>query len=185
MKVFIQWATDPKSEPEEFDSSDWNNLPKKPEPAGPQTIDNVKGWVQSLSCMGITFKADHYSISENLRGYPAGTIKITFWNDSGDDEDNIHAGVWIMQDMKLREIEGIKKWVPNLYEERYYSPNVQKKMKDDGITPIFCSGRLVKLHNYSDFIPPDESITKHGVLISESLLAEYELQKDHLYREWV
>jgi len=186
MKVFVQWATDPVSRPDEIDSSNWNTLPKKSDPTNTTPIiDSTKGWIQSMSIMGITFKADHYSISENPNGYPTGTIKVTFWNNSGDIEDNIHAGVWIIQDLQLRDINGVKKWIPNLTEERYYSPNLQKKLKDDGTLPIYCSGRLVKIHNYSDFIPPDETITRHGVLVNESLLAEMELEKDHHYREWV
>ncbi len=182
MKIFIQWATDPKSEPEEVDSSDWNTLPKKRDPTGTTPIiDKSKGWIQSLSVMGITFKSDHYSISENPAGYQAGSIKVTFWNDSGTNEDNKHAGIWYMQTLTLRDGQ----WQPRLWEERFYSPRLQTKLLTDGTLPIFCGTRKVRISNYTDFVPPVEADTRHGVQINDLLNTEYELEKDHSYKEWV
>lgn len=186
MKVFIQWATDPISRSEQIDSSEWDSLPKKRDPTGTNPIiDNLKGWIQSMSVMGITITADHYSINENPPGYPIGSITVTFWNDSGIDEDKKHAAKWYFQPLKLREIDGVQKWVPNSWEERFYSPRLQQKLIDDKIIPIFANGRKVKINNYSDFIPTDETKTRHGVMLSDSLNAEYQLEKIHFYREWV
>lgn len=186
MKIFVQHATNPKSEPQQFDSSDWKNLPKKADPTGHDAVINsAKGWIQSISCMGKTFKADHYAIAENPPGYPVGTIKITFWNDSDPDEDERHAGIWYMQKMKLEKINGRQKWCPNLWEERFYSEGMIQKLTDDGTLPIYCGTRLVKIHKFSDFVKPPEDVTRHGVLIDEALYEEYEKEKDHSYREWI
>jgi len=183
MKIFVQYATDPVSRHEELDSSEWKNLPKKAEPIGPQVIDSIKGWIQSISILGITFKADHYAIAENPKGYPIGSCTVTFWNDS-EPEDKNHAAIWYMQPLKLRKLEGIPKYIPRPYEERYYSDEMIERQTKDGTLPIFCAGREVKIHKFSDFVKPDESITRHGVLISKELLAQYEKEKDHDYREW-
>ncbi len=182
MKVFIQWANDPKSRPEEIDSTDWGTLPKKRDPTSTTpTIDSSKGWIQSMSIMGITFKADHYSISENPSGYPVGSIKVTFWNDSGTDEDKKHAAIWYMQSLTLRD----GKWHPRLWEERFYSPRLRTKLLADGTLPIFCGTREVSISNYADFVPPVEADTKHGVQLRDALNAEYESEKNHSYREWI
>lgn len=185
MKVFIQWATDPKSSPEEIDSSQWASLAKKMDPTGTRPmIDGTKGWIQSISVMGITFKADHYAISENPRGYPVGSISVTFWNDSDPDIEKRHGAIWYFQALKLRDVDGIQKWIPNSWEERFYSDTYLKEIVASGEAPIFCNGREVKLHKYAEFIAPDESITKHGVLLKDSLNEEFEAEKNHNYREW-
>jgi len=185
MKIFIQHATNPKSSPQELDSSEWKNIPKKDDPTGRNVIiDSSKGWIQSISVMGITFKADHYCIEERPAGYPADAIKITFWNDSDPDEDERHAGIWWIQSMSLRTLNGVQKWVPNMTEERYYSPNLIRQLTADGTLPIYCGTRKVKINKFADFVKPPEALTRHGVLIDPALYEEYEKEKDHNYREW-
>ena len=182
MNIFIQWETDPKTKPDQIDSDDWNMLPKKHDPTGTiPIIDGIKGWIQSMSIMGVTFKADHYSISKNPVGYSAGSIKVIFWNDSGTDEDMKHAGIWYMQNLSLKD----NKWQPRLWEERFYSPRLQTQLLANGTLPIFCGTRKVKISDYADFVPPAEDYTRHGVHIRDALNAEYDLEKDHSYREWV
>jgi len=110
MKIFIQHATDPKTRPEQLDSSEWANLPKKREPDGTEVIDSTKGWIQSLSVHGVTFKGDHYAILENTSGFAIGSIKVVMWNDDPTDRtpDEMLARERVFQPMRLRD----GKWIP-------------------------------------------------------------------------
>lgn len=181
MKIFVQHATDPISRPEELESSEWKNLPKKREPNGTETIDNTKGWIQSLSVNGVTFKGDHYAIVENPSGFAAGSIKVVFWNDDPQERtpDEMFARDWIFQPFKLDK----GKWVPPQSQIIYISDVMKQDWEGTKILPIINNGVRVPVKNYSEFVPPDDTLVRHGIWLGDTLHAEYEKEETHSYRE--
>ena len=181
MKIFIQWATDPKSSPEELDSSQWKNLPKRLEPDGTETIDNTKGWIQSLSVHGVTFKGDHCAIVENPQGFPVGSIKVIMWVDDQTDRipDEMFARERVFQPMILRK----GKWIPPQSEVIYITEVMKQDWEGRKILPIINNGITVPVKPFSDFIHPEDSLIRHGIWVSDNLNAEYEKEEMHSYRE--
>lgn len=181
MKIFVQDATNPKSAFQELDSTEWKNLPKKREPDGTETVDDTKGWIQSLSVHGVTFKADHYAIVENPSGFPRGSIKVVMWNDDPQERtpEETYVREWIFQPMKL--VKG--KWIPPQSIILYLSDIMKQDWEGRGILPIINNGVSVPVKPYSEFVPPDDSLIRHGVWVSEALNLEYEKEEMHSYRE--
>jgi len=171
------------SVPEKLDSSDWKNLKKKPEPDGTETIDSTKGWIQSLSVHGVTFKADHYTIVENPLGFPRGSIKVVMWNNDPQERtpEETYAREWIFQPMKLKN----NKWYPPQNQIVYISEIMKQDWEGRGILPLFTGRKQVTVKPYEDFITPEDSLIRHGVWVSEKLNLEYEKEELHNYRESV
>ncbi len=181
MKIFVQHATDPISRPQELDSSDWARLLKKDVPDGTEVIDTTKGWIQSLSVNGITFKGDHYAIVENPSGFPIGTIKVVFWNDDPQERtpDEVYAREWTFQPFVLRR----GKWIPPQTQVIYISDIMKQSWEGSKILPIINNGVRVPIKNYSEFVEPAAALVRHGVWLGTTLNADYEKEETHSYRE--
>ncbi len=166
MKVFIQWATDPLSlTPEIIDSSDWPNLPKKREPTDTSVIDGVKGWIHGISVFGRSHKADHVAIEENPTGHPAGSIKVTHWDDDPADRTSaeFHAKSFIYEPIKLSRT----KFMSQQFTEIWITDRMKNAMEQSGELPMFTQNHPVKVHAWADFVKPPEAVTLHGIWESD------------------
>lgn len=183
MKVCIQWATNPHSKFEIIDSKEWTNIPKKNEPHGTEVVNDIKGWIQSVCVYGVTFKADHYAIIENPRGYPIGSVKVVMWNDDPQERtpNETYAREWFFQPMKLKN----RKWIPPQNQIVYISEIMKQQWEGQGILPLFTGGTKVLVKPFSDFISPEESLIRHGVWLSNELNEVYERSESHSWREWL
>lgn len=183
MKVFVQHATDPKSNPEELDSSDWKNLTKKPEPNGTEIIDSTKGWIQSICVMGVTFKADHYAIVENPSGHPQGTIKVVQWFNDPEEltPDKFFAREWYFEPMKLVN----RKWICKQPQTLYVSENEEKRLIQIGYLPLNEDTIKCQVKRFIVFVKPEDALVRHGININDELNAEYVKEESHNYREWI
>ena len=77
MQVFIQWTRAHPRGWEEFDSSEWDSLPKRPAPVGEDVVDDNPGWPMAIRCGKIMLSGfDHYAVEDDGRA-----TRITVWSD--------------------------------------------------------------------------------------------------------
>jgi len=178
MKVLLQWT---KANPEgwvEFDLRDtpqlrraWERLAKKAEPTGNETLDNVEGWVFDINVQGIHFGgSDHYAVELVGSGADFG-LRITTWNDDPEDHP---VGTRVATRWTLLE---------PAFDPAVGQINTRQ-------TREFWADDLVRYPDalpYSQFVPPADAITRHGIWVSEQKLQEHLAVRGPVrgWREWI
>ncbi len=76
MKILLQSTLLTPGDWVEHDHTQWASLPKKAEPRGGETIDDVSGWCHAVNVQGRCFQADHYHVAPLIDG-----LRMTAWND--------------------------------------------------------------------------------------------------------
>ena len=183
MRVGFLHATDPAGEYEIIDSRDFASLSNRDEPpqdrdpvfdegntskvirfnGTPLTIDTTEGLCCHLNIHGIDFTGDHVAV-EHL----SDRVRVYSWNDDAGDYDTkeFSAAVWDFFPFESGKYPDQRKtwYLPTAYESALW---------ERGIIPQFtgdAEGNLqaVKILPWSDFIPPGESITRHGAWLLDS-----------------
>ena len=159
MKVYVKWTVDPKEQYEIIDSVDWDKLPKKKLPIGRELIDDEKGWIYEICIMGITYHADHYCVIDK-----PDYVKVIHWNDDPEDytPDQYWAREWKIYPMIIRK-DGKK--IPHIERISYNS------FESDA-------------RPYSEFIKPDEKITRHGIWVPNEMIKILDDPPPPKYTEW-
>ena len=133
--------------------------------------DNQPGWVFDLNIQGVCFTGDHYAV-ENLDDGSAG-VRVTVWNDDPDDwpPGTRHAHVW--EFFKLQ---------PDPENGGAYN-TVQKRTTYAEAQARFANWAGVR--PWSEFVPPPEAVTRHGVWVEDEKATELQAAAEHHgWREW-
>ena len=183
MKIQIQWALRNPQGWQQIDSSQWSRLPKRPIPKSGQLggKDNVKGWLRNISIQGITTEGqDHVAIEEVVIGLDTG-VKLTTWNDDPDD-------------YPIGERQGIVWTILPLAPD----PKLGMAINTQHSCIWYCEGarydRLAArppqnptVRPWSEFVPPPETVTRHGVWLEEKKFREHVMiapQSEWGWRHW-
>lgn len=177
MKVMIQWAKKTPDGWEQLDAKDWKHLPKKDKPKKGELggQDDSKGWVRNVNVQGITCEGyDHVAIEPITIGNDEG-VKMTVWNDDPDDahvdgfEDWVNepqAIVWtimpLASDPKLGMAINTRQSCKRYAQGERYNRLLAHPPQNTTVRP------------WTDFVPPSEEITRHGVWL------ENEKHQEHL-----
>jgi len=165
MKVFVYWATNPPTlEPTIIDSSEWKDLPKKPEPRNPSgtdVSDTTRGWLHSVSVFGRQFKSDHIAIEHNPAGHPTDSVKIYAWDDDEEERtpDEVSAKILVVEPAKPAG----KGWSAIQRMILYLPDKLKATMEGTTQLPMENQGIVVPVKTFEEFVKPDESITLHGI----------------------
>jgi len=148
-----------------MDSSRWALAPTKPLPNGDEVIDDLPGWPYQICLQGVTFQADHYAVEELENG----VVTVTYWND---DEEDYPEGEKFGSAWKF----GAN--CPRTSQVMYAQAEVAKRIPADRQNCIY--------KDWSDFTKPVESVTKHGVWVSDELNALHdEVRSTPNWRDWL
>lgn len=173
MKLCIQWSRMNPQDWEEMDSSEWASTPSKPAPVGREVLDDSPGWIQDLCVQGVQFGgADHYAVEDLNDG--SGGIRVTEWNDDPNDHPFKWGVVWnifpLAPDPKFGGAINTRQFRVVYTEDmdRFSAP-VQHTV----------------VRPWSEFVPPAEAITRHGIWISaENSKAHEKKQHFEEWRDW-
>ncbi|MHA2341930.1 MAG: hypothetical protein ACXADW_08625 [Candidatus Hodarchaeales archaeon] len=163
MRILVQWA---QSQPEdwvEIDSSEWVSLPKKAEPKGNEIIDNTPGWVQQINVQGVTFFGDHIAVED----IASSGIRVYVWNDDQQDwgPHRKHAFIWEFYPLAPDPNFG-QAYNTRQYKTYYLGKDIVDKLGDPKEQTVILP--------WSDFVEPSESITRHGIWLSDLLNDQHE-----------
>lgn len=178
MRIYIQWT---KANPEDwvtFDLRDtpqlrrgWERLAKKAEPVGGETIDNTDGWIFDINIQGIQFGgSDHYAADFGTDPTLGFFLRVTTWNDDPVDWPigTRIATEWTLYEPAFDPIVG-----------QINTRQVRRFWADDLV-------RWPTALPYSEFVPPAESITRHGIWVSDQLRDQHiSIRGRHGWREWI
>ncbi|MEE8466050.1 MAG: hypothetical protein V3S68_06185, partial [Dehalococcoidia bacterium] len=179
MKVLVQWMLKTPTDWIEIDSSQWASLPELKEPTGNQTGDNntKPGWIHDLCIQGLSFGGfDHHALEDLNDG--SGGVKVTAWNDDPDDypDGEKYASLWTILPLAANPDFG---GAINTRQSQvvYGQANVLARL---GLPAINAVHRP-----WSEFVPPPESVTRHGIWVSDSLFdAHVSALTPRGWREW-
>lgn len=93
MKTLVQWSTSAPSSWVEYDSSDWAQLPRRPEPTSTTPVPTDEGYVCKLNVQGVSFAGDRlavvphmtdagvevHQVWDDLEDYPVGWRQARVW----------------------------------------------------------------------------------------------------------
>jgi hypothetical protein len=172
LKVYVQWATNPVGDWQQTDCAAWADLPKKPVPAkgrGQRDDDlGEDGWIMALNVVGTIIKGwDHYALEPDGVG-----CRVVLWNDDSEDFPLPWAEEWLfLPPARDSKIEG-----------RYNTRNFFRRYSND-TRHKRPSGEF---HPWAEFIPPDESLVRHGAWVSDGLWQRHQTRwSEHDWREWI
>ena len=169
MKVLYQWAQRNPNGWQEVDAKDWKNLPKLPIPASGQlgAQSNAPGWIRNVNVQGITTEGyDHIAIEPITVGNDEG-VKLTTWNDDPDDYPigERNSIVWtilpIAPDPKLGMAINTRQSCIRYCEGDRYTQFLENSPQNTTVRP------------WSEFVPPAEEITRHGVWLENDKFQEH------------
>jgi hypothetical protein len=176
MKILYQWALKTPTGWQEIDSSQWHTLPKRPLPKKGEIggLSNTKGWLRNVNVQGITTEGyDHIAIEPITIGLDDG-VKLTVWNDDPDDaivdgvEDWVNepqAIVWtilpLAPDPKLGMAINTRQSCVRYASGERYERLLAHPPQNTTVRP------------WSEFVPPAEEITRHGVWLETPKLQEH------------
>ncbi|MHA2063194.1 MAG: hypothetical protein ACXABY_02315 [Candidatus Thorarchaeota archaeon] len=174
MKVLIQWAVNGPTDWEEIDSADWAALPKKRDPWGGEKITATPGWVNRLCVQGVEFTADHYAVED----LPGSGCKVYIWSDDPVDYPEGYKNALVCQFLYLDHDPLLNGAINTRQTTILYFQDTLKNLM-----PTRIQGGHVK--HWDEFIPPDEAITRHGVLLPDKLYEKHEnIRRIAGWREW-
>jgi len=171
MKVLVQWASLDPEDWKEIDSRDWATLPKAPVPSG-QTLLNIDKnilYVNAINIQGVIFTGyDHYAINH----LSDSCINLIAWDDDPEDHQNDFKAVeWTFHAVTNNTKQS---WM-GFYE----STTRREKIESLGILNLLYTG------HWSEFVKPSESVTMHGIWLSEMLyIMHKEKQSSVGWRAW-
>ena len=173
MKICYQFTTDRPGDYLEVDSSSWEDIAKRDVVDSPYDgdarhgarIDGGGGWIYALHVMGMIYKGfDHYAI-QHLSG---GRCKLIAWKD---DPRSWDAGdFWAREQTfwPLGPDHRLGGGINSKSTSRVFAaPNMLEHWGSRG--PI----ERLTLHPWSDFVPPPENVTRHGIYVSDALANEH------------
>lgn len=169
MKVLYQFALKHPTEWQEIDAKDWHTLPQRPIPKKGELggKDNAHGWLRNVSVQGITNEGfDHVAIEPITIGLDEG-VKMTSWNDDPDDYPvgERNAIVWtilpLAPDPKLGMAINTRQSCIRYCEGERYDRLIANIPQNTTVRP------------WTEFIPPADEITRHGVWLDNPKLAEH------------
>jgi hypothetical protein len=180
VKVLVQWTLAEPGDWEEIEVtrlSHWRGLPRKPEPAGGEPIDNERGWLYGINVQGVLLHGmDHYSV----RPLPGGSVEVTRWNDDPEDwpGGTRYAQVWTFHALRPDQHGNL-----NTHQELVVYAEDQA-MRDHW-AQARTTGGAVEVRPWSDFVVPDARDTIHGVWMSDELDAAHQARQSvRGWREW-
>src|SRR3989344_9476840 len=182
MKVLFQWTVKNPTDWQETSAVKWANLPKKPIPKEGQLggKNNAPGWIFSLNVQGVGFVGyDHYAV----KALPNGGCRVTVWKD----DPEYTAGDPLLGEFYARVADFLPlapdprfrgAWNTRQRQTIYSGPKLAKFYQDNPT-------ENTKVRPWSDFVPPSERITRHGVWIPNPMVPKH----DHAvravdWREW-
>lgn len=174
MKVLVQWARRVPTDWTEVDSAAWKTLPKKPDPVGGEIIDKYPGWINRVCVQGVEFTSDHYAV-EHLDN---GGCKVYSWSDDPEDYLPGYRNAKIIEFLPLAPDENFggaynTRQKATFYVEEEVAKNMPAKIDGAEIKP------------WSEFIPPPEEITRHGIWMPQGLYEQHENKRRKCgWREW-
>ena len=164
-KIYVQWAQSNISDWSLLSVSTWANQPTKADPTGDTTsltgigdslLDNQKGWIFGVNVQGVTFTYyDHYAVEGTVD-----SVKITAWRDDsllfpvGQRQADVATINALKFDAKVGQDNTDQSFV-------FYREGVQYNPSDPRQRP------------YSEFVPPDPSIVKPGVYVSDAKYQQF------------
>jgi len=169
MKVLYQWAQKNPTSWQQIDAQDWATLPKHPIPKPGQLggQNNQPGWIRNVSVQGITAEGfDHVAIERITIGLDEG-VNYTTWNDDPDDYPigERNAIVWtilpLAPDPKLGMAINTRQSCIRYCEGERYDRLLAHSPQNTTIRP------------WTEFVPPSNEITRHGVWLADAKLAEH------------
>ena len=175
MKLLVQWATKHPKGWVELDSSEWDALPKKPDPIGGEVIDDEPGWLSNVCVQGqCTGSADHVAV-EHLDD----SVRVTLWND---DPEDYEPGQYFARVLTFHPLK------PDLALGGAINTDIDSVMyagadRFKELEAVDFADTAVR--PWSEFVPPPESITRHGIWLTDELAnAHRPLAVPPSWREW-
>lgn len=171
MKGFLQSTLLNPLDFVQFTSSDWSTLPKKAEPTGGETIDEVVGWCHELNFQGKFFRADHYHVAEITDG-----VRVTAWNDDPVDYPPGERYARVVDFLHCVANSRLGGAITTRQTEVVFAEVGARARMSEAI------GRTFEL--WSSFVLPASNVM-HGIKVSDQLHLDHEAaQTSHGWREW-
>lgn len=198
----VQWTTDPAIGWQQVNIEDWSLLADKGEPpldrtpvydaehkriigfTGTEvTIDETEGWIYQICLHGITMSGDHIAVESF-----ADHVKITVWNDDPGDPETLFPNA-----MVRRFYNDVVELVHHIDSQRTMRFKGLKHELDiyvpaDQIARIerpLCTGGLANIYDYARLVIPPDSITRHGIWITNDLLDQHKIYKPSSWESWL
>lgn len=175
MKLLVQWATQHPKGWVELDSAEWCALAKKPEPVGGEVIDDEPGWLNDVCVQGMcTGSVDHVAV-EHL----GDSVRVTLWNDDPEDYEPSEYWARVLTFHPLKPDPELGGAINTDIESVIYAG------------PERCAELVAldlvdsDLRPWSEFVPPPEAITRHGIWLPDKLAAKHlSIRRIVSWREW-
>ena len=169
MKVLVQDARRNPRDWRQIEPLEWGLLPKRPVPATGELggQNNQDGWVSELNVQGVHFNGfDHYAVEAVFIGAEEG-VKVTAWNDDPDDwpVGERQARVWTFLPLAPDPTLG---FAINTRQSQLVYAEGERFTQLEANVPQNTSVRP-----WAEFVPPAESITRHGVWLTDEKFAEH------------
>ena len=178
MRVLIQHTLLEPTDWIEIDSKDWAALPKRPLPDGTHAVDDARGYLHQLCIQGLVMAADHYAVEH----VDEETVRATIWNDHPPDYPvgKRFVQVWTFRTLAPDPVFN-GAWNTRQSQVLYVDPG------GEVATFWLASGtpENTTVRAYDDFVPPDESLIRHGLMVTDELNERhYEATGLRRWREW-
>lgn len=181
MKVLVQWTLNTPEDWIEIDSSLWANLPKLKEPTGNQTGDNntKSGWIYDLCIQGLLCGGnDHYAVEE--LGDGSGGVRVTVWNDDPVDYPEGEKYARVLTILPLAPDSALGGAINTRFSQVVYGQPVV-------LNRIPPPARNTIHRPWSEFAPPPDVVTRHGIWVSDGLSDKHftaQSQRRRSWRDW-
>lgn len=180
MKVLYQWALKDPQDWQQIDAKDFATLPKKPIPIQLGGQNNQLGWLADLMVQGVRFNGyDHIAV-EKVIIQNEEAVKVTCWNDDPQDYPigQRQARVWtflpLVPDAKLGGAINTRQSQIIYAEGERYVKLISNPPENTTIKLWF------------EFVPPPDSITRHGVWLTDQKWQEHlDTRIEWSWRHWV
>lgn len=176
MRVLLQWTRAAPRGWEEIDSTQWQALPKRPEPRGSEALDDQPGWIYRLNVQSLDFTADHYAVEP----LPGRACRVTIWNDDPEDypDGEKYARIWTFKPLRPDPAFG-GQWNTSQTQVIYAEQVIAARMMWAGVPEN-------AILPFSQFTPPDERNVRHGIWVPQDLNARHDAERpERDWREWV
>jgi hypothetical protein len=172
MKVLVQWTYSAPTDWEEIDSADWSAQPKRPDPIGGENIDDAKGWIFRLNVQGVEFTGDHYAVEHLEDG-----CRVYCWSDDPEDYPNGYRNAKIVTFKTLAPDPKFSGAYNTRQTWQYFADEVVRSTIPDNVEGT--------VQTFEEFVPPDESITRHGIWTPNDLHETHNAARTLCgWREW-
>jgi hypothetical protein len=175
MKLLVQWATEHPRGWVELDSSEWAALAKKPVPVGGEEIDDAPGWLSNVCVQGMcSGSVDHVAVEHLDNG-----VRVTLWKDDPEDYEPSEFFARVLTFHPLKPDSRLGGAINTDIESVMYAG--ADRLKE--LEAVDFADTEVK--PWSEFVPPPEAITRHGIWLTDELAAAHRpLAVPPSWREW-